>query len=154
MKTRFLVSLLLSTIACGGGESEDSGTEPYRSTPEAFESCRAAEGDEYQYVSPGSESGSASIEGDILSVTVAYSGGCEAHDFVLCWPAEAFSEGVPVGAGLELWHDANGDVCEAAFVETFAFDLTPLAEAYSSAYGSTTGEIGVTIAGSSLLYSF
>ena len=154
MKPTLFVSMLLSLVGCGGGDAEDTGMEGAEHAPTDFGACRAASGDEYRYAVPATGSEPASITGDLLTVSVAYSGGCEEHEFVLCWPEAAFSEGVPVGVGLEMWHDANGDACEAAFVETFFFDLDPLAKAYSEAYGSTSGEIGVTIAGMSLLYSF
>ncbi|MEO0559318.1 MAG: hypothetical protein AAF170_14165 [Bacteroidota bacterium] len=51
------------------------------------------------------------LDGDVLQVTVSYSGGCERHEFELGTSA--------TGPEHELWlkHDANNDTCEAYITE-------------------------------------
>ena len=95
----------------------------------------------------------AAITGDTLSLDVSYSGGCETHRFQICWQG-GFAESAPVQVGLELWHDAAGDTCEAALSETLTFDLTPLKEAWQDAYGAESGEITVHTGGGTVSYNF
>ncbi|NKB70059.1 MAG: hypothetical protein GKR89_23550 [Candidatus Latescibacteria bacterium] len=66
-----------------------------------------------------------SIDGYTLSVEVAYSGGCQYHDFQL-WATPATTRSQPPGQPLQLTHNANGDACEAYLQETRRFDLAPL----------------------------
>ncbi|GAB5535635.1 MAG: hypothetical protein Rubg2KO_18840 [Rubricoccaceae bacterium] len=54
------------------------------------------------------------LDGDVLRVSVSYSGGCEDHTFELAyWTA---------GPEPELWltHDSNDDPCEAYITEALA----------------------------------
>jgi len=134
---------LLALAACGD-KDVDSGE---RSTPENFSDCRTADADDFDYGEP-------SIDGDTLTVPVSYSGGCEDHDFIVCWPDQAFAESDPVQVALELWHDAHRDTCEAYVSEAQIFDLNPLKEAYKSGYQIDEGTILVTIGSTQIEYTF
>lgn len=89
-----------------------------------------------------------------LDMVVSHSGGCETHEFSLCWPSGAFLEEVPVSANLELLHSGPPDPCEAWITTELALDVTPMAEAWRSAYGSEHGEMDLLIHGWSVRYSF
>jgi hypothetical protein len=65
----------------------------------------------------------ASISGDELNVDVRYGGGCEDHEFELFWDGRIL-ETNPPRARLRLFHDANGDICEAIKRETLVFDVS------------------------------
>ena len=130
-----LSGLLVS--GCGGTEEQ----------PANFSDCRADEGDGLEF-----EEGSY-IEGDELFLTVGYGGGCEEHEFTLCWPSQTFMESAPVQVGLEVLHNANNDMCDAYFFDPISFDLTPLREAYVDGYGGG-GTILVNVGGESLEYTF
>jgi hypothetical protein len=65
------------------------------------------------------------IEGDRLTVTVQYGGGCEQHDIALCY-SPSFGDSDPPHVDTRFLHDANGDTCEALITETLVFDLSPL----------------------------
>lgn len=101
---------------------------------------------------PFSHTGTA-LSGDVLTVDLGYSGGCEIHDFQLCWDA-VFAESDPVQVWLTLVHDANGDACEAYITESRQFDLNPLKQAWQSSYGATSGTIIVHLGTDTLSYSF
>ena len=73
------------------------------------------------------------IVGDVLEADVSFSGGCEEHDFTLCY-RPAFLESFPVQAQVVLRHDANNDPCEAYPSETRKFNLDSLKKAYISGY--------------------
>jgi len=90
----------------------------------------------------------------ILAMTVSYGGGCETHSFELCWPSGEFQEEEPVSATLELLHTGPPDSCEARVTEDLELDVTPMAEAWTHAYGSSSGELVLQIAGFSVLYRF
>ena len=115
------------------------------STPDYLSDCSADEGDPLDILE------GASLEGETLTVSVTYSGGCEAHDYVLCLPAGGFSEGIPVGARLDIWHDAAGDYCEAVETETLTFDISSLVDDYIDQYGPE-GTLRISIGSDQLDY--
>ena len=82
----------------------------------------------------------ATIDGDILKVSLSYSGGCEAHQFTLV-ASEAFLEPFPVQLHVYIAHNANGDPCEAYPTEDYHFDLTPIKTRYQEAYREEAGTI-------------
>ncbi|WP_412061125.1 hypothetical protein [Rubrivirga sp. IMCC45206] len=60
---------------------------------------------------------SASLEGDVLTAVVSYSGGCQAHTF------EPRVRSAATKTEVWLVHDANNDVCEAYITETLALTV-------------------------------
>ncbi|MEM6293261.1 MAG: hypothetical protein AAGA54_18460 [Myxococcota bacterium] len=98
---------------------------------------------------------SATLEGDLLTVGLSYSGGCEEHLLGGCWDL-SFNESEPVQTSITIAHDSMGDLCEAAPFEEVVIDLTLLREQYAEAYGSETGTIMLGIAGyeGSIEYTF
>ena len=81
---------------------------------------------------------SAAVSGDILTISVSYSGGCRSHVFVLT-ASDSFRESSPVQLSMVLTHDANDDPCEAYPTRQLRFDLTPIKERYQAAYGQDSG---------------
>jgi len=61
-------------------------------------------------------------ENHTLLVEVAYSGGCQEHAFEIEWP-EAITAIYPPNFSVVLYHDANGDNCEAFLTETLEFSF-------------------------------
>jgi hypothetical protein len=94
------------------------------------------------------------VDGAELVVEVGYSGGCETHDFELCWPDGSFLESYPVQVALQIWHDDHDDPCDAWLYDELRFDLAPLADAYRDSYGSTTGTITVNLGGFAVDWTF
>ncbi len=78
------------------------------------------------------------VDGDTITLTVEYSGGCGEHDFALCWDG-SWIKTLPMKVGLTLSHDANGDMCRAMISEDITFDLAPVADETLYAYPSTEG---------------
>lgn len=73
---------------------------------------------------------SAFVQGDLLVLDVVYSGGCEIHDFGVCYDAGlAPATDVEAFVGeLHVIHDSHGDPCEASPTTTVHFVLRPYAE--------------------------
>jgi hypothetical protein len=94
-----------------------------------------------------------SITKDILAVDTGFSGGCAEHEVTACWDG-SFLESFPVQAHISLYHNANGDSCEAYLSQTFEFDLTPMRESYVEGYQSTTGTILLSVDGEGTEYTF
>lgn len=92
---------------------------------------------------------SSGILGDELFLEVAFGGGCETHDFGVCYEP-GFLESYPVQTSLHLIHDAQGDGCEAGMIESLRFDLRPLTVAYEESYQSASGLISTNYG----LYAF
>ena len=76
----------------------------------------------------------ARVEGDILTLVVGYSGGCEVHQFTLLVSLAA-TRSIPPQHGLKLVHESNGDACEAFITSELHFDLSPLKSRYSDLGG-------------------
>ena len=83
---------------------------------------------------------SATIEGDTLTLSVSYGGGCETHEFALL-AEPAFMESFPVQLGISIVHNANLDFCERWVEEAYHFDLTPIKKKYQEAYKQDAGTI-------------
>ena len=95
-----------------------------------------------------------SISGDVLTLNVSYSGGCEAHEFTLI-TSGVFLESDPVQLQAVIAHNANGDSCEAWITETYHFNVSPLKTRYQKAYRTETGTIVLSIKGiPALVYTF
>ncbi len=110
------------------GDPDESG--PYESDP-------------YRMATSGGDDGPV-MEGDTLTITVSFSGGCAPHDFTLV-TAAAFMESDPIILDVFLTHDDHGDSCEAYPTERHAFDLTPIRALYQEAYGENSGGIVLRI---------
>ena len=144
------LTLTLSLLACSDDDDADDSGDPGAGSgdtvPEAFSDCRASDGD-------ATELGEPTVSGDTLSIDASYGGGCEAHEFQVCWD-QSFMESEPVQVRLEVWHDANGDSCEAYLSETLLFDLAPLKQAWQDAYQQESGTITILTGSGSVDYSF
>ena len=80
------------------------------------------------------------FDGDILVVSVQFTGGCASHTFELCW-RERFLESLPVQAKLHLDHNANGDGCETPITEELRFDVSSLRTKLRFFYGRVPQEL-------------
>ncbi|MBK8232359.1 MAG: hypothetical protein IPK72_17685 [Candidatus Eisenbacteria bacterium] len=78
-------------------------------------------------------------------MTVGFGGCTIDHEFGL-YMSGGFRESNPVQARLVLGHDAHDENCDAWFVRTLSFDLTPLRRAYEAQYGRS-GLVVLQIAG-------
>lgn len=95
------------------------------------------------------------IVADTLAVEVQYSGGCEQHDFAVCWDG-GFAESDPVQVGIKISHDDKGDLCDALPLESLEFDLSDLKATYQASYQTQNGEISIHLDGwpATLAYVF
>ncbi len=87
----------------------------------------------------------ASIDGDILTIDVAYSGCGPGHPLGACWGGE-FAESEPVQVFFDVAHDDLDEACEAFPSDSVDIDLTPLREAYQTFYGKE-GTVTINIGG-------
>lgn len=102
------------------------------------------------------EVNSAAIDGDRLTISVSFAGGCRSHVFTLVI-SKSFTESDPVQLSAVLAHDANGDTCEAYPTESRVFDLALVRTRYRQFYGPGSGTVVLRIAGvpgGDLLYQF
>jgi hypothetical protein len=67
----------------------------------------------------------ATVDGDTLTLEVAYGGGCREHEFTFYSTGPVIKTNPP-GADLWLRHDGNGDACEAYIHEKVSVGLTPI----------------------------
>ena len=67
------------------------------------------------------------ISGDLLTITVAYRGGCADHAFTL-HATRCFLESWPLQSEIMLVHDDPDDPCDAIVTDEVVFYLAPLKE--------------------------
>jgi len=87
------------------------------------------------------ELGDVVVNGNEVSVTVSYSGGCKPHTFEIIWD-EVVANTNPPQISLIILHDSNDDNCEAYITETLVFELEELvgtASVSGSAVGAYSG---------------
>lgn len=65
---------------------------------------------------------SVALDQNIMSIGVAYSGGCEEHEFSLIG-SRLISKSLPPQRGIMLFHNSNGDNCRELKEETIQFDI-------------------------------
>jgi hypothetical protein len=128
-------------VGCFGPDDDDSpdpdGSVLDASPPGDWKATHACRSDDPQ---DAIDVMSARLEGDLLFVQVAHGGGCEQHEYGLCF-AGAWQEEVPVQTTLTVLHDAHGDGCQAFFVSEVSFDLLPIAEEYAARYQDESGTV-------------
>lgn len=69
---------------------------------------------------------SATLDGNILSLEVEYSGGCTDHTYDLIG-SEGVMKSLPAKRTIKLIHNSNDDSCRELISETIKFDIRPLA---------------------------
>jgi len=75
----------------------------------------------------------ARIDGDLLTLNIAYTGGSQTHDFQL-YAYKVFLESYPAQSDIFLSHGARGDEGDAVIETHLKFDLSPLKDLYNSWY--------------------
>lgn len=78
------------------------------------------------------------VEGNIMTINVEYSGGCEKHEFRLLGSV-MIQKSLPPRRGIRLWHDNKGDSCRGIVEEELKFDI--------SAFAYEGGEIMLDLTG-------
>ena len=66
---------------------------------------------------------SSDLDGDILTLIVSFSVGCEVHEFSLI-SNQMYMKSMPLQLPLYLEHDSHGDACRALIQETLQFDIS------------------------------
>jgi hypothetical protein len=90
--------------------------------------------------------GAVTIDGDTLSLTVTYGGGCQRH--ALQPIAETvWMESYPVQVLARIAHNAGGDLCKALVTRPLHIDLSPLKDLYRESYHQSSGRIAIRLAG-------
>ena len=64
-----------------------------------------------------------SIEGNILTIEVSYSGGCNEHEFQLYFDG-TYMKSLPPKVNFILTHDDKGDVCRSMVEKKLNFDIS------------------------------
>ncbi len=67
---------------------------------------------------------SLSIDGDIVTMVISYSGGCEEHEFELV-TNKLYLKSMPPKLNLFLKHNNNGDACRKLVIDTLRYDVSP-----------------------------
>jgi len=87
-----------------------------------------------------------SLYGDILTIYLRYSGGCNLHTYNLFWTPDAFLESEPIQVNLYLSHSGYDDPCDAIIGDSPSFDITAIRNAYIETYG-TPGRLQLNVYG-------
>ena len=65
---------------------------------------------------------SIALDGNILTISISYSGGCKDHEFSLVG-SRMISKSLPPQRGIMLYHNNNGDSCRELKEEQLVFDI-------------------------------
>ena len=68
---------------------------------------------------------SVSISGNLMTLGISYSGGCEKHSFELLG-SRLIQKSLPPKRGIILYHNSNGDSCRELVTEELIFDIRNL----------------------------
>ncbi|MFT4600542.1 MAG: hypothetical protein ACI857_000716 [Arenicella sp.] len=66
------------------------------------------------------------LEGNVLNLSISYSGGCAEHEFSLIG-SKMISKSLPPQRGITLFHNSNGDSCRELVDEELAFNISDFA---------------------------
>ena len=99
---------------------------------------------------------SASVDDDVLTLVVDYSGGCRDREFTLRAPRSFQESAGSVQLAVTLIHDANGDRCEANPTEQLRFGLRPISRLFQDRFNRDSGTVYLRLAGHAgpLVYRF
>ncbi|MEO1172149.1 MAG: hypothetical protein AAFX94_08865 [Myxococcota bacterium] len=131
MMKRFGWTALTLLLACGSEELVDPVGSGDLAVSAALELQNCADGgaDAFAAGHPAPVKLTfATINEDTLTLGVQFSGGCNSHDFALCWNG-AFTRSMPPQTSVWLLHETE-DTCEAALTETLTFSLASLESSY------------------------
>ena len=112
-----LIWLLVSTIAVllGGCRSDDGSVSPDVDKVVVLDLPPQEESDPFDLIE-------ASQQGDTAVVLVRYSGGCQEHLCSVYWNGSV-AESLPPQVIVDIYHDGQGDTCEAYPLDTVRFSL-------------------------------
>ena len=114
MKHRLILASLSILLGCTTNSTFDTSANMNWT----LESCEISHDDSYAITN-------VAVEDNRVNIGVSYSGGCEPHDWELCWNGDV-AESSPIQVFLDLGHNANGDSCEMEKTETLSFDISIL----------------------------
>lgn len=117
MKHLILTIITLFLLSCNVQKPND-GDKPEEKPKEIVV--------DLQFVQPKEnadfEISDATIEGDVLTITVTYSGGCETHEFNAYFN-QMYMKSEPPKAGIFIEHKNNNDLCKQLVTERISFSL-------------------------------
>lgn len=142
MKSIYLSLLFFSALSCVSEKevvSEKNDSTPV-STINQKKINKATIGEKSSVSNP-IQITSVSINGNIMTIEVSYSGGCKLHEFQVIG-SSMIAKSMPPIRSMQLIHTSNGDECKKLINETLTIDVSDLA--YKKEKGS---EIFLTLDG-------
>ena len=115
---RLTVLLVLVSILTGSCQSDDEATINNSADAIILSSPPTAESDPFALES-------ARAEGTTVTAVVRYGGGCEDHQFRVYWDGIA-TKSIPPQMVVNVYHDDQGDTCEAYLIDMVSFDAQEL----------------------------
>ncbi len=128
MKQFTFILFCLFALSCGNSKkaSENNAENEEKSTEQTVKKCILTQNwNEYKDSDPYNIL-SAKVSGNIMTLDVSYSGGCEKHNFDLIGSA-FIMKSLPPKRGIKLYHKSNNDSCRELVRETISFDITDFA---------------------------
>ncbi len=116
-----LIALILT--ACGNAQELDKPTE--KEIPAYRKALVLDNMTEYRNSSPV-QINEARVDGDVMTLQITYSGGCNIHSFQLIG-SKFLSKSIPPQRSVELYHDNNGDGCREFITDSLKFDISDFA---------------------------
>ena len=118
--TALVVTSLLLT-QCKEKKDSTSTMDNPENQQDGIENVQVIEGYMFDTTDPF-EITSVNLDGDILSISVSYSGGCQEHQFDLIFNG-SYKKSLPPQIDLYLTHNSNNDNCRAMIAEELKFNI-------------------------------
>lgn len=118
-KITLIISIIAFTLACGNKDKSEKKDDAVTKTAilvDDFEEFRN---------NAKTDITSVSIDENVMTLGVSYSGGCEEHEFSLIG-SRLISKSLPPQRGIMLYHNNNGDNCRELKTEELKFDIKAL----------------------------
>jgi len=125
-KTAYILTLLIATglFACGSTKDATSGNAE-SAAEDAVPKAKIVNDLSTYRNTAALTIKSVLIKGDLMTMNVQYSGGCEEHEFKLLGSA-MIEKTMPVKRGIILYHDNKGDSCRELVDDILVFDIKDL----------------------------
>ena len=97
------------------------------------------------------DTSAATLDGDVLVLSVGYGGCSDGHTFIPCWDGE-WDRAMPPGATLQVGHDDGGEMCMMYVMEDIRIDISAIIADAEARTG--TEPFNIYVEGHTVGYSF
>lgn len=115
MKSVIVLLIVLNVFVCGCQSDDGIATDDRAGSTTILRAPPIKKSDPFDLIEVKRQE-------TVLTVVVGYGGGCQPHTFSIYWNG-SYADSMPLQAVVDLYHDGQGDTCEAYLTDTLTFEL-------------------------------